>query len=197
MKPAWGWGRIATVEKAGKDLEIRVGVAVGMEEMGALLGRWRMDEAEMRRRMYRAPTLRERERWHAVWLLAQGWTMGALLGRWRMDEAEMRRRMYRAPTLRERERQRWTAAVPMRYDAHTIGLWARAFAEGGPKAMVFEQSGGSPPCWTWSTGRVEGGGAGVSIASRNRPIQLELEGGATLLLCHRFGFAIFSRDSSD
>ena len=166
MKPAWGWGRIATVEKAGKDLEIRVGVAVGMEEMGALLGRWRMDEAEMRRRMYRAPTLRERERWHAVWLLAQGWTAAAV-------------------------------AHALERDAHTIGLWARAFAEGGPKAMVFEQSGGSPPCWTWSTGRVEGGGAGVSIASRNRPIQLELEGGATLLLCHRFGFAIFSRDSSN
>ena len=78
MKPAWGWGRIATVEKAGNDLEIRGGVAVGMEEMGALLGRWRMDEAEMRRRMYRAPTLRERERWHAVWLLAQGWTAAAV-----------------------------------------------------------------------------------------------------------------------
>ena len=78
MKPAWGWGRIATVEKAGNDLETRVGVAVGMEEMGALLGRWRMDEAEMRRRMYRAPTLRERERWHAVWLLAQGWTAAAV-----------------------------------------------------------------------------------------------------------------------
>ena len=27
-----------------------------MEEMGALLERWRMDEAEVRRRMYRAPT---------------------------------------------------------------------------------------------------------------------------------------------
>ena len=29
-------------------------------------------------------------------------------------------------------------------DAHTIGQWARAFAEGGPKALVFEQTGGSP-----------------------------------------------------
>ena len=47
---------------------------MGMQEMGALLERWRMGEAEMRRRMYRAPTPRERERWHAVWLLAQGWT---------------------------------------------------------------------------------------------------------------------------
>ena len=29
-------------------------------------------------------------------------------------------------------------------DAHTISQWARAFAEGGPKALVFEQTGGSP-----------------------------------------------------
>ena len=28
-----------------------------------------MDEAEVRRRMYRAPTPRERERWHALWLM--------------------------------------------------------------------------------------------------------------------------------
>ena len=49
--------------------------------MGALLVRWRMDEAEVRRRMYRAPTPRERERWHAVWLLTQGWT-AAVVGRY-------------------------------------------------------------------------------------------------------------------
>ena len=28
--------------------------------------------------MYRAPTPRERERWHALWLLAQGWTAVAV-----------------------------------------------------------------------------------------------------------------------
>ena len=33
-----------------------------MEEMVGLLKQWRMDEAEVRRRMYRAPTPRERER---------------------------------------------------------------------------------------------------------------------------------------
>ncbi len=49
-----------------------------MEETGALLVRWRMDEAEVRRRMYRAPTARERERWHAVWLLTQGWAAPAV-----------------------------------------------------------------------------------------------------------------------
>ena len=30
-------------------------------------------------------------------------------------------------------------------DAHTIGQWTTAFAEGGPRALSFEQSGGSPP----------------------------------------------------
>ncbi len=37
------------------------------------LDRWRLDLAAVRTRMYRAPTPRERERWHALWLLAQGW----------------------------------------------------------------------------------------------------------------------------
>ena len=39
-----------------------------------LLEQWQMDQREVRRRMYRAPTARERERWHGLWLLAQGWT---------------------------------------------------------------------------------------------------------------------------
>ena len=94
---------------------------LGMTEMVALLERWRMDEAEVRRRVYRGSTPRERERWHAVWLLAQGWTAAAV-------------------------------AQALERDAHTIGQWAGAFAEGGPKALVFEQTGGSPPRWTGSNG---------------------------------------------
>ena len=90
------------------------GLLLGMDEMGALLERWRIDEAEARRRMYRAPTPRERERWHALWLLAQGWTAAAV-------------------------------ARALDRDAHTIGQWTAAFAEGGPRALSFEQSGGSPP----------------------------------------------------
>ena len=90
------------------------GLLLGMMEMGVLLERWRMDEAEVRRRMYRAPTPRERERWHALWLLAQGWTAAAV-------------------------------ARALERDAHTIGQWATAFAEGGPKALAFEQTGGPPP----------------------------------------------------
>ena len=70
--------------------------------MRALLEQLRMDEAEVRRRMYRSATPRERERWHAVWLLAQGWTAAAV-GR------------------------------ALERDAHTIGQWGRAFAEGAPR----------------------------------------------------------------
>ncbi len=44
-----------------------------MSEMSAALVRWQMDLAGVRERMYRSPTPRERERWHALWLLAQGW----------------------------------------------------------------------------------------------------------------------------
>ena len=125
------------------------GLLFGMDEMGALLERWRIDEAEARRRMYRAPTPRERERWHAPWLLAQGWTAAAV-------------------------------ARALDRDAHTIGQWATAFAEGGPRALSFEQSGGSPRAERGSAGRIEGGGAGVAIVSRHRPIELELEGGAAI-----------------
>jgi hypothetical protein len=46
-----------------------------MSEMAAALERWQMEVAAVRERMYRSPTPRERERWHALWLLAQGWTM--------------------------------------------------------------------------------------------------------------------------
>ena len=35
---------------------------------------WNLDERRVRDRMYGAATARERERWHAVWLVAQGWS---------------------------------------------------------------------------------------------------------------------------
>jgi len=44
-----------------------------MADVAALLGRWGLTARDVRERMYRAPTPRERERWHALWLLAQGW----------------------------------------------------------------------------------------------------------------------------
>ena len=44
--------------------------------------------------------------------------------------------------------QGWTAsavAEALERDPHTIGRWAAAFGEGGPAALIFEQTGGSPP----------------------------------------------------
>lgn len=42
--------------------------------MNELLERWKLDVRQVRERMYRAPTPRERERWHALWRLARGWS---------------------------------------------------------------------------------------------------------------------------
>ncbi len=55
-----------------------------MDDIVSVLGRWGLDLRQVRERMYRAPTPRERERWHALWLLAQGWSankVGELLER--------------------------------------------------------------------------------------------------------------------
>ena len=87
---------------------------MGVREMDRFLERWQMGVKDLRRRMILAPTPRERERWYAMLLLAQGLTAAA------------------------------TAEVLERYP-RTVGRWAAAFGEGGPTALMFEQSGGSPP----------------------------------------------------
>ena len=43
-----------------------------MNEVLDVLKRWQLDLSAVRQRMYRAPTPRERERWHALWLALQG-----------------------------------------------------------------------------------------------------------------------------
>jgi len=45
-----------------------------MNNMLTMLERWQLDAKALREHMYRAPTARERERWHAIWLLARGWS---------------------------------------------------------------------------------------------------------------------------
>lgn len=45
-----------------------------MNDITALFQQWDLDQRGVRDRMYRAPDPRERERWHALWLLAQGWS---------------------------------------------------------------------------------------------------------------------------
>ena len=50
---------------------------MGVREIGRFLEQWQMDAKALRRRMMLAPTLRERERWYAILLLAEGWTAAA------------------------------------------------------------------------------------------------------------------------
>jgi len=45
-----------------------------MDDILTLLSRWQLDVKAVRERVYSAATPRERERWHAVWLLARGWS---------------------------------------------------------------------------------------------------------------------------
>ena len=45
-----------------------------MGTIGETLERWHLDVPAIRERIYRAGNPRERERWHALWLLARGWT---------------------------------------------------------------------------------------------------------------------------
>ena len=50
---------------------------MGVREMDRFLEQWQMDAKALRRRMILAPTPRERERWYAILLLAQGCTAAA------------------------------------------------------------------------------------------------------------------------
>jgi transposase len=45
-----------------------------MNETQKVFEQWQLDVKAIRERMYGAPTARERERWHAMWLIARGWT---------------------------------------------------------------------------------------------------------------------------
>ena len=86
---------------------------MGVRDMDRSLEQRRMGVKDWQRRMILAPTPRERERWYAILMLAQGSTAVA-------------------------------TAEALERDPHTIGRWASAFGAGGPAALIFEQTGGSP-----------------------------------------------------
>ena len=54
-----------------------MGMVMGMRGIRPDLEGWQLDLAGVRSRMYLAPTPRERERWHALWLLCRGLTASA------------------------------------------------------------------------------------------------------------------------
>ena len=108
------------------------GLVMGVREIDRCLEQWQMEIKDLRRRMILAPTPRERERWYALLLLAQGLTAAA-------------------------------TAEALERDPHTIGRWASAFGEGGPAALIFEQTGGSPPPLTKRRrSSLRGSGAGTA-----------------------------------
>ena len=49
-----------------------------MEPAATVLAGWGRDVGQVRDRIYRATTPRERERWHAVWLWSLGWSAAAV-----------------------------------------------------------------------------------------------------------------------
>ena len=86
------------------------------------------------------------------------------LEQWQMGVKDLRRRMVLAPTRLGSgpfgKLRSWYAvlllaqgltaaatAEALERGPHTIGRWAAAFGEGGPAALIFEQTGGSPPPW--------------------------------------------------
>ena len=87
---------------------------MGVREKGRFLEQWRMDATDLRRRMILAPTPRERERWYAILLLAQGLTAAATAEALERDPHTIGD-VGRRPSVRE-----------------------------GPAALIFEQTGGSP-----------------------------------------------------
>ena len=55
---------------------------MGVREIERFLEQWQMEVKDLRRRMILAPTPRERERWYAILLLAQGWRHRPRRRRW-------------------------------------------------------------------------------------------------------------------
>ena len=47
-------------------------------DVQAVLARCNLTPRQVRERLYQAPSPRERERWHALWLLGQGWSAAAV-----------------------------------------------------------------------------------------------------------------------
>ena len=117
-----------------------------------------MDGAEVRRRMYRAPTPRERERWHAVWLLAQS--------------------LPRAATRGGGRRRRWAeswSGMPIR-----LANGPKPAGRAVPKGWFLSRLVVPPRVGRGAKSRVEGGGTAITVAVGYHAVQLELEGSAPI-----------------
>ncbi len=48
--------------------------SAAMKDINKVLTKWKVDTPMVRQLVYTAESAREREGWHAVWLMTQGWT---------------------------------------------------------------------------------------------------------------------------
>ena len=122
-----------------------------MRDIVQLLEWWQLDVGEVRRRMYLAST--PRERWHALWLLALGWTASAVSEALERDSHTI---------------GMWVTALG------TGGPTALAFEQsGGPPPPP-------PRPRRRPAGPTEGCGPGAARKGRHRLGELELESGAEI-----------------
>ena len=126
---------------------------VSVRQIDRFLELWQMDARDLHRRLILAPTPRERERWHAIWLLAQGWTASGTAQASGRDPHTI---------------GRWAAAFG------EGGPAALIFEQSGGSPPP-------PPLMRRSRG-VESGGAGTACHGRHRTRQLDLEGGSSVCL---------------
>ena len=93
-----------------------------------------MDARDLQRRLILAPTPRERERWHAIWLLAQGWTASGTaqalgrdphtIGRWAaaFGEAELKAAVQELPTMAGNKLANWNWKVGHQFVSERFGI---------------------------------------------------------------------------
>ena len=89
---------------------------MGVREKERFLEQWRMDATDLRRRMILAPTPRERERWYAILLLAQGLTAAATAEALERDPHTIGRWAGRPRSPRCRSRRQWNPSPALRRD---------------------------------------------------------------------------------
>ena len=107
---------------------------MGVRQIDWLLEQWQMDARDLHRRLILAPTPRERERWHAIWLLAQGWTASGTaqalgrdphtIGRWAaaFGEAELKAAVQELPTMAGNKLANWNWKVGHQFVSERFGI---------------------------------------------------------------------------
>ena len=130
---------------------------MGVREIDRSLEQWQMGVKDLRRRMILAPTPRERERWYAILLLAQGltaaataealerdphtigrWTLGVGLRRGRACGPDIRADRWFPPALDQAQQEELKGAVeqPPADSGHRnwptgIGRWCVSLFQNG------------------------------------------------------------------